>query len=115
MPGSGPAQSVAGRQGLAVTMQAAELFTGDAGAAAKHGGGVEAAGGRQVGAGAVPWLGKVEALATAHGKAAPGRQRLAVQCRAEVGAGQGQAAVLLASQGEVAQGDFQHRGAEWIA
>ena len=60
-------------------------------------------------------VGEGQALAVAHGERAPGRQRLAIEGRAEIAAGQGQPAVGVAFGDETAEGDLDHRGVQGIA
>ncbi|MNF26497.1 hypothetical protein D3C84_71320 [compost metagenome] len=96
-------------------MQAAQLLAGHARTTAEHRARTETAWRGQIGAGAQAWLGETQLLTAAHAEGAPGLQGLAVQGGAEVGAGQGQAAVLLAAQVEIAQGDFHHHGVQGVA
>ena len=110
-----PAEAVACGQGLAVGAGAAQAFAGHRGQAAQLALAGEAAGRRQVGAGALARVGEGQALAVAHGERAPGRQRLAIEGRAEIAAGQGQPAVGVAFGDETAEGDLDHRGVQGIA
>ncbi|MNN35113.1 hypothetical protein D3C81_1489520 [compost metagenome] len=108
-------QQVAAGQGLAIGVQPTQAFPGHRREAAKLSFAGKAAGRRQVGAGALARMGEGQALAGAHLERTPGRQRLAVEAGAQVGAGDGQGAIVLAGQGEAAEADFHHRRVRAVA